>query len=170
MTDFQMAMLALTGGGFLLTCATVIVSVTRAVSKIEKDTSSKIADEVIARTNAIAESRRQTEKALADAVTSRNTDMTNIRDDMDAMFRASDDRVREIANALRGFTETVEKDVHRVEKFGLQYYVQKPEFERAIGQIGSDLKAGFAELKTEIREFKTEMKEDIKEARSEHRS
>jgi hypothetical protein len=55
--------------------------------------------------------------------------------------------------ALRRFIEGVEKEMHAIELWGRDHYVQKPDFDKAIDTIRGDLKGMASEIKDDFREL-----------------
>lgn len=133
-------------GGFLLTVGGMIVGITKAVSAIKTDTSEKISAEVLARS-----------EALAAAVVARNKEMGDLRRDFQDSQRAQDNHVGEMGSALRRFIETVEKEMHAIEIWNRDNFVQKGEFERATDSIKADTKAMGSDIKADIKDLKAEL-------------
>jgi hypothetical protein len=141
MTVAQWIMLGLGVAGFLLTWTGMAVGLTRFAESIKQDTSEKIAAEVLARTKAIS---------ALDAA--RSSEIEALRREFHEAQKAQDHNVGEMGAALRRFIETVEKEMHDIELWGRDHYVQKGEFEKATASIRSDIKEMCSELKSDIRE------------------
>ena len=146
MTDYQWVMPAIAVGGFLITGGSILVAITRAVTAIKHDTSEKIAAEVLART-----------EALAAATDKRNSEMELIRRDFQESQKSQDNNVGEMGAALRRFIENVEKEMHAIEIWNRDNFVQKGEFERATDSIKADIKAMASEIKADIKDLKIEL-------------
>ncbi|MBR1230191.1 hypothetical protein JQ600_35440 [Bradyrhizobium sp. AUGA SZCCT0176] len=136
--------------GFLITWTSGVIGLTRAVSRIKEDTSEKIASEELARTEAIAA-----------ASAARNEKMDGLRRDFNEAQRAQDNNVGEMGAALRRFIETVEKEMHAIEIWGRDNYVQKGEFERATDRMTEAIKAMGTDIKSDFRERLEEMSKRI---------
>lgn len=139
MTTFETWMLVVTSTGLLLTMVGTIVAVTRGVEKIKQDTSAKIAEEVMARTEAMSEEANDRVVAV-DA----------LRREFESSQKGQDSNTGEMGAALRRFIETVEKEMHKIEIWGRDHYVQKPEFEKAIDSVRTDIRDMRADLKADI--------------------
>lgn len=147
MTTFEIWMLVVTAAGLLLTAAAAVVAVTRGVEKIKQDTSEKIADEVMART-----------AALATETGNRNTAMENLRREFEDAQKAQDRNTGEMGSALRRFIETVEKEMHAIEIWGRDHYVQKPDFEKAIDAVLNNIREMRADIKADIQNLDAKIK------------
>lgn len=150
MTNFEWAMIILTGVGVLLTAGGILVAVTRGVEKIRLDTSERIAAEAAAREDAIAEESK-----------ARGDDFTKLRQDLADDFKTHDHYVGETISALRRFIESVEGHLREVELWNRDHFVQKPDFNAAIDRISSDMRDGFAGIKIDLAATRKELKDDI---------
>lgn len=146
MTDYQWVGPTIAGASLFLTGGGIIVAITRAVTTIKADTSEKIAAEVLARS-----------EALSAATVARNKEMEQLRRDFQDAQRAQDNHVGEMGAALRRFIETVEKEMHAIEIWNRDNFVQKGEFERATDSIKADIKAMATEIKADIKDLKIEL-------------
>lgn len=142
MTVAQWIMLGLGIAGFAITWTGLVVGLTRFAESIKQDTSEKIAAEVLARTN-----------ALSEAVDDRKKEMDDLRKEFHDAQRTQDNHVGEMGSALRRFIETVEKEMHDIELWGRDHYVQKSEFERATDSIRNDITMLRAEIKADFKEL-----------------
>jgi hypothetical protein len=116
------------------------------VTAIKTDTSEKIAAEILARS-----------EALSAAVVARNKEMEELRRDFHDAQRIQDNHVGEMGAALRRFIETVEKEMHSIEIWNRDNFVQKGEFERATDSIKADIKAMASDIKADIKDLKAEL-------------
>jgi hypothetical protein len=132
--------------GFLITWTTGVIGLVKAVQSIKTDVSEKIAAEVLARTT-----------ALSDAVVKRNEEMEALRRDFLDAQRIQDNHVGEMGAALRRFIESVEKEMHAIEIWNRDNFVQKGEFERATDSIKADIKAMASDIKADIKDLKAEL-------------
>jgi hypothetical protein len=146
MTVAQWIMLGLGIAGFLLTWTGMAVGLTRFAESIKQDTSEKIAAEILARTKAIS---------ALDAA--RSAEIEALRREFHEAQKAQDHNVGEMGSALRRFIETVEKEMHDIELWGRDHYVQKGEFEKATDSIKADIKAMASEIKADIKDLKNEL-------------
>jgi len=158
MTAFEWVMVSLTAAGFLATCCTGLVVVTRAVEEIKRDTSSKI-EEVRREIAAEALAR---EKALSAAVDSRNEEIDKLRADWTETQRVQDHNVGELGLSLRRYIEAVEKEMRKIELWGRDNYVQRPE----LDSVRSDIKTLGSDMKAVLAEIKSDLKEDIRELKA----
>lgn len=145
MTWFQWTMVALTAVGLFVTWIGIAVAVTRGVESIKRDLAKQIADEVLSRN-----------QALAEEAAGRNRQIEEIRREFAAAQKTQDLNVGEMGAALRRFIESVEKEMHAIEIWGRDNYVQKGEFEKATDSIRADIKALGADIKSDIRDLKTD--------------
>lgn len=141
-TGYQWAVLILGILGFAVTWTGGVIGLTRFASSIKQDTSEKIAAEVLERT-----------KALGDAVAARSKELDDLRREFAIAQKTQDSHVGEMGAALRRFIETVEKEMHDIELWGRDHYVQKGEFEKATDSIRADIRAMGAEIKSDIKEL-----------------
>lgn len=125
---------------FILSCAIAGGGVIWGVGKIKQEVTDRIAAESLSR-----------EKALAAAVESRNQQIDNLLKDFHDAQRTQDHNVGEMGAALRRFIESVKEEVHEVEIWGRDNYVQKGEFEKATDRLEEAIKGFAAEIKTDIR-------------------
>lgn len=139
-------MLGLGIAGFLLTWTGMAVGLTRFAESIKHDTSEKITAEILARTKAIS---------ALDAA--RSAEIEALRREFHDAQKAQDHNVGEMGSALRRFIETVEKEMHDIELWGRDHYVQKNEFEKATDSIKADIKAMASEIKADIKDLKNEL-------------
>lgn len=144
MTTFEWTMVILTALGVVITSVGMIVvttrNVTREVEALKTDMTKRIADEVIARNEAIGAAARA----------------------FDGSQDIQDHNVGETVSALRRFIETVERQMHQIEIWGRDHYVQKADFNRALDTLSTDMRAGFASLSSALTLTRTELKEEIK--------
>ena len=131
-------------GAFVLTCGGTVVGITRWL--IMREVGATVADEREARI-----------RGLLDAVTARNAEMEKLRKDWNDSQVSQDRQFGEVGLSLRRFIETVEKDMHEAELWGRDHYVQKPDFDKAIEKLSSELKAGNAALKADLKDLKSEL-------------
>jgi hypothetical protein len=130
-------------------------SVIWGVGKIKQDISDKIAGEVLAR-----------EKALAEAVESRTQEFDKVRREWAEAQKYQDSTVGEMGLSLRRYIEAVEKEMHKIELWGRDNYVQKPELE----SVRSDIKTLGSEVKQMLAEIKSDLKDDMKELKNRQQS
>ncbi len=144
MTFYQWVTFGFGIAGFLITWIGGgiggVIAMTRAIETIKQDVSQRIADEVLART-----------KALSDAVQARNDELEELRREFTDAQRTQDHNFGEMGAALRRFIETVEKEMHNIEIWGRDNYVQKGEFEKATDSIRADIREMGSEIKTDLR-------------------
>ena len=133
-------------GGLALNAIMYLITGILGVKKIEKDVSEKIAAETLERT-----------KALANAVEARDEEIEKLRRDFSEAQRVQDNHVGEMGAALRRFIETVEKEMHAIEIWNRDNFVQKGEFERATDSIKADIKAMASDIKADIKDLKAEL-------------
>lgn len=138
-------MLGIAAIGLLGTWIGFAIKGTSWVEAIKRDTATKIADEVLARNQALAQEK-----------VSRDNEVDQLRREFEAAQKSQDLNVGEMGAALRRFIETVEKEMHAIEIWGRDNYVQKGEFERATDSIRSDIKALGADIKSDIKELKAD--------------
>lgn len=136
---------------FILSCAVAGGSVFVGVGKIRQGIADRIADEVLAR-----------EKALSAAVESRNAELDKLRRDWAEARKSQDSTVGELGLSLRRYIETVEKEMHKIELWGRDNYVQKPE----LDSVRSDIKTLGSEVKQMLAEIKNDLKDDMKELKN----
>lgn len=141
MTGYQWAVLILGVLGFAVTWTGAVIGATKAIEVIKRDTSQKIAEEVLART-----------QALAKAVEDRNKEMDELRREWADGQKAQDQHFGEMGAALRRFIETVEKEMHDIELWGRDHYVQKTDFEKSMDSIKVAIKDMGADIKADVRE------------------
>lgn len=142
MTDFEITKLVLGGLAFLLTWTGMVVGATRMVEKIKADVSDKMAAEALARSD----------------------DLDGLRKEVGDTQKIQDHNIGEMGLSLRRHIETVEKQMHEIEIWGRDNYVQKNEFEKALASlerstesIRSDIKALVADIKSEFKEMRSEI-------------
>jgi hypothetical protein len=135
MTVFEWGMLSVAVLGFLITAGSVLGGCVWAVAKINMEVSARIDQE-----------RISTDQALKDLAA-----------DFAENQRTQDHNFGEMGSALRRFIESVEKEMHKIEMWGRDHYAQKPEVEKAIGALREDIKAGFTEIKNDIRALSTKV-------------
>lgn len=73
--------------------------------------------------------------------------------------RSQDHNFGEVGAALRQKMADIQKEVHKIELWGISNYVQKPE----LDSVRSDIKALGANIKEMFTEMKADFKEDIRE-------
>src|SRR6266403_3539951 len=125
---FQWIALVLGAAGFVITWTRTAVSITRAVDKIESDTTSKITSE------------------LAKIMEQFNEDQ-----------KTQDNRVAEVGLSVRQYIANVEKEMHQIEIWSRDHFVLKADFmktaerlENAITNMTSDIKSDLRLLTTKI--------------------
>lgn len=154
MTEFESYMIGLTAFGVLLTSGGMLVGVTRGVAKVKEDTNQRLAEEALIRERAIKAEARTREAALrALALESDRKIEVQYRD------------FGETASALRRFIEEIAAEMHRIEIWGRDNYVQEPLFQRTVDALSVSMKEGFAGIKGDLKNLQTELKEDIAQAR-----
>lgn len=131
-------------GAFVLTCGGTVVGLARWLIMRE-----------VAET--VAKEREARIKGLLDAVNARNIEMEKLRKDWTDSQSSQDRQFGEVGLSLRRFIETVEKDMHEAELWGRDHYVQKADFEKAVDKLSSEIKAGNADLKADLKEMKAEL-------------
>lgn len=131
-------MLSLGVLGFLITWTAQVVQITRFAESVKQ----AIAAEVLARTH-----------ALNEAVEARNEEIERLRGEFSDSQRTQDHNIGEMGAALRRYVEMVEKEMHKIEIWGRDNYVQKSEFEKATESIRSAIKEMAAEIKSDFREL-----------------
>lgn len=136
---------------FVLSCVVAGGGVIWGIGKIKQEITDRIASEVIAR-----------EKALADAVDARNEIVERLRKEWAEGRKVQDSTVGELGLSLRRYIETVEKEMHKIELWGRDNYVQKPE----LDSVRSDIKLLGSDVKQMLAEIKNDLKEDMKELKS----
>jgi hypothetical protein len=148
MTEGEWITIGLAGIGFLIQGATALVMRTRDLEQIKQSIDKKISTEKLART-----------EALNNAVRERDEELEKIVKEWNANQRAQDSAVGEMGLALRRFIEGVEKEMHKIEIWGRDNYVQKPELE----SVRNDIKVLGADMKHLISDMKKDLKEDIQD-------
>lgn len=142
MTAFQWAVVGISVVSIFLTGGGILVAITRAVENIKADVSTKIAQEVLNR-------QAEIKKAVEEWAVALNA----LRREFEVSQKSQDQIFGEMGAALRRFIETVEKEMHSIELWGRDHYVQKPDFDKAIDTIRSDLKGMATEIKGDFREL-----------------
>lgn len=140
MTTFEWAMVCLTGAGFLLTAGGVLGGCIWAVAKIKSDIDEKITAERI-RIDTIFEAERENDARS----------MKDFAAQFASEQKVQDHNAGEMGAALRQYIANVEKSMHEIEIWGRDHYVQKPEFEKAVDALRSDITRLGADIKTDIR-------------------
>jgi hypothetical protein len=156
MTEFESYMVGLTALGVLLTSGGMLVGVTKGVAKVKEDTGLRIAEEATARDKAI-----RAEASIREAAIRELTVATAGK--VEVQYRDFGETV----SALRRFIEEVEGEMHRIEIWGRDHYVQEPLFQRTVDALVASMKEGFASIKGDLNTLKAELKEDITQARQE---
>jgi hypothetical protein len=131
MTAFQWVVVAISVVGLILTVGGHLVTVTRAVERNKADSQA-----------AIKKAAEGWDAALA-----------ALRKEFEASQKSQDRISGEMGAALRRFIEGVEKEMHAIELWGRDHYVQKPDFDKAIDTIRGDLKGMASEIKDDFREL-----------------
>lgn len=148
MTEGEWVAIGIAGVGFLIQGATALVMRTKDLEQIKRSTDRKISEETLARTN-----------ALNKAVEDRDEELEKLVKEWHSNQRAQDSAVGEMGLSLRRFIESVEKEMHKIELWGRDNYVQKPE----LDSVRNDIKMLGASMKDMISEMKADLKEDIRE-------
>ena len=148
MTEGEWVAIGIAGIGFLIQGATALVMRTRDQEQIKQSIEKLIASEKLART-----------EALNRAVEDRDEELEKIVRDWNANQRAQDSAVGEMGLSLRRFIEAVEKEMHKIEIWGRDNYVQKPE----LDSVRNDIKVLGMSIKEMFLEMKTDFKDDIRE-------
>ena len=151
MTAFEWVMVSLTAAGFLATCCTGLVVVTRAVEEIKRDTSSKI-----------EEVRREIAAEVFAREKTINQEMERLRSEWMDSQKSQDHVVGELGLSLRRYIEAVEKEMRKIELWGRDNYVQRPE----LDSVRSDIKTLGSDMKAVLAEIKSDLKEDIRELKA----
>lgn len=139
MTAFEWTMVGLTLAGIVLTIGGMIVAVTRAMDGIKEETAEMIAAEGNARDAAVQ----------------------NLRREMLAITEKQYQDFGETCAALRRFAESVDKEMHQIEIWNRDHYVQKTEYNRLADSIVRDMRAGFDKLDASLTSLRKEFKEDL---------
>jgi len=134
-TFYQWLTLAMGTLGFLLTWTATVISVTRAVTKIRDDTTKKIIEE--------------TEK-----LTSR---LELIVQKFDVDQRMQDERLMRECVSMRDMMSDFEKELHQVELFGRDNYVQKEEFAAQIQEVKNTFVRMSEEIKKDLKDLATQI-------------
>ena len=124
MTDFEWAMITLGGLSLLVTLGTILVAVTRAGSRMDKKISGLKHD---------VSSAFETELRAAGV--------------------QQDEVFREVASGLRKFIEKVESEMHQIEIWGRDNYVQKLDFQKTTDRLFLQLDALANSIKDDFREL-----------------
>jgi|ERR1043166_2136697 hypothetical protein len=98
-------------------------------------------------------------EAVSKAVHERDEEMEKLVKEWNANQRAQDSAVGEMGLALRRFIESVEKEMHKIEIWGRDNYVQKPE----LDSMKSDIKLLGASIERWMSDMKADLKDDIRE-------
>lgn len=134
-TAYQWVTLALGAAGFIGTWLLGAFKLGRAVAEMQAAIRDEIANE------------RERILAKIDELEQKFEDEQKIQDD----------RYGEVGHSLRRYIETVEKEMHKIELWGRDNYVQKSEFDKATDSIKADIKALGSEIKIDLRELKAEL-------------
>ncbi len=86
-------------------------------------------------------------------------DLEKLVKEWNANQRSQDSAAGEMGLALRRFIESVEKEMHKIEIWGRDNYVQKPE----LDSVRNDIKLLGASIREMFTEMKADFKEDIRE-------
>lgn len=135
-TIYQWLLLALGAVGFLITWTRQAVGITRTIDSIEKDTAKKIdavKDEFLKKFDEISEK-------------------------FDEEQRVQDQRYGEVANALRGYIASVEKEMHQIEIWGRDNFVLKADFLNAMTRIESAIQRMENAMREELKGIREDMK------------
>ena len=124
MNGYEWTMMAFGGFGLVITLGTIVVSVTRGVAKIGQQADQKYVELEIKITQKIEQSRV-----------------------------VQDDIFREVATGLRKFIEKVEAEMHQIEMWGRDHYVQKEDFGRAVDKLEDSIKELALGIKDDFREL-----------------
>jgi hypothetical protein len=150
MTEFESYMVGFTALGVLLTSAGMLVGATRGASKAKEEVNLKIATEALTRDRAI--------KTEAHA---RDVAIRAIAADYDRKLDTQYQDFGETCSALRRFIEEVSSEMHKIEIWGRDHYVQEPLFQRTVDALTVSMREGFAGIKGDIKSLREELKEDI---------
>jgi hypothetical protein len=153
MTEFEWTMASLTAIGILFTSGGLLVGVTRGVEGIKHDMTQRVADEVLAR-----------EEAVEDSTKAFNEQIAKLRGELTSNQKTQYQEFGEAVLALRRFIESVEREMHKIEIWGRDNYVQKIDFVRAIDTMSSDVRSGFAGLKNDLGAIRLELKKEISQS------
>lgn len=151
MTEGEWVAIGIAGIGFLIQGATVLVMRTRDLEQIKQSIDKMVAAERLART-----------EALNSAVQDRDDELEKLVKEWNINQRAQDSAVGEMGLSLRRFIESVEKEMHKIEIWGRDNYVQKPE----LDSVRNDIKLLGANIKEMFMEMKSDFKEDIRELKT----
>ena len=151
---------------FILSCSVAGGGVVWGVGKIKQEITDRVSDVKQEITDRIAEEVISREKALAAAVESRNAELDKLRREWTEGRKSQDSTVGELGLSLRRYIETVEKEMHKIELWGRDNYVQKPE----LDSVRSDIKNLGSEMKQMLAEIKADLKDDMKELKSRQQS
>lgn len=128
MTDYEWVMISLGGLGLLITVGTILVSVTRATTKVTSATDKKM-----------LRLEQQITRALQSEIQDSNI--------------SQDEVFREVASGLRKFIEKVESEMHQIEMWGRDNYVQKPDFKNTTDRLFDQLDSLAGSIKDDFREL-----------------
>lgn len=131
MSIYQWVTLALGAAGFIATWVLGAFKLGRAVEQMKAGVQEKIDAEKLARVAALDDLREE----FADSQ------------------KSQDHNFGEMGAALRRFIEGVEKEMHAIELWGRDNYVQKPELENIrqdIKELSRAIKADFKDLSEKI--------------------
>lgn len=148
MTEGEWITIAIAAIGFLSSGATALVMRTKDLEQIKQSIDKRISAETLART-----------QALNNAVKDRDEELEKLVKEWNANQRAQDSAVGEMGLALRRFIEGVEKEMHKIEIWGRDNYVQKSE----LDSVRNDIKMLGASMKDMFLETKNDLKDDIRE-------
>jgi hypothetical protein len=146
MTVFEWVIVSLTAAGFLVTVAGVLGGCVWAVAKIKSDVDEKVTAERT-RIDLIFEAERENDaRSMKDFA-------NNFADEQ----KAQDHNVGEMGAAIRQYVASVEKEMHKIEIWGRDHYVQKPDFEKTIDAVRQDIRGMTTEIKADIRSLATKI-------------
>jgi hypothetical protein len=126
--------------GFFLTWTAMVVTVTRAVTNIKSSTDQKVAEEtakITERLNGLSEQFEEDQKI-------------------------QDNRVGEGMLSLRQYTANIEKEMHKIEIWGRDNFVLKPDFHAAIHDLGEAIGRLASDVKDDFRLMHQKLDETIK--------
>lgn len=127
-------------GTFILTLIGGIVGVVWGVANIKNFLIEKLAVQAAQFADQIAEER--------EALHSR---ISQLRSEILAEQKSQDRMFGESLAAVRGYAGSIEKEMHEIEIWGRDNYALKSDVTKATDEIRADIKAGFIDMKTDMR-------------------
>lgn len=152
MTESTWITLGIAAIGFLIQGATYLTVRTRDLEQIKQSLIEKLAEEKLARAH-----------ELSKAVEERDNLLEKSRKDFEERQKSQDSSVGELGLSLRRHIEEVEREMHKIEIWGRDNYVQKKELE----SVHSDLKGLRSDIQDLISEIKKDFKDSIRELKGE---